>query len=47
MFIREEQKEDYEVVENLIRETYWNLIQPDCEKHFSVHKLRKTNDIIR
>ena len=38
--IRLERKEDYPVVENLIRESFWNVYRPGCSEHYVIHMLR-------
>ena len=38
--IRNEKKEDYREVENLIRESFWNVYRPGCYEHYVIHKLR-------
>lgn len=38
--IRLEQKEDYRNVENLIRESFWNVYRPGCYEHYVIHVLR-------
>ena len=38
--IRLEQKEDYGKVENLVRESFWNVYRPGCSEHFVIHVLR-------
>ena len=38
--IRNEKKEDRCEVENLIRESFWNVYRPGCLEHFVIHKLR-------
>ena len=38
--IRLEQKEDYREVENLIRESFWNVYRPGCSEHYVIHVLR-------
>ena len=38
--IRNEKKEDYRKVENLIRESFWNVYRPGCLEHYVIHKLR-------
>ena len=38
--IRLERKEDYPVVENLIRESFWNVYRPGCSEHYVIHVLR-------
>ncbi len=46
LIIRNEQKEDYRTVEQLVREAFWNLYVPGCNEHFVLHNLRKSNDFI-
>ncbi|MBR6085612.1 MAG: N-acetyltransferase [Spirochaetales bacterium] len=38
--IRPERKEDYREVENLIRESFWNVYRPGCSEHYVIHVLR-------
>ena len=38
--IRNETKEDRREVENLIRESFWNVYRPGCTEHFVIHVLR-------
>ncbi|MBO4369218.1 MAG: N-acetyltransferase [Desulfovibrio sp.] len=38
--IRLEKKEDYRTVENLVRESFWNVYRPGCTEHFVLMKLR-------
>ncbi|MGL5574832.1 MAG: GNAT family N-acetyltransferase [Sarcina sp.] len=45
--IRNERKEDYRKVEELIREAFWNLYFPGCEEHAVINKLRGHEDFIR
>ena len=44
--IRNERKEDYRAVEQLIREAFWNLYVPGCNEHYIVHNLRNSPDFI-
>jgi len=44
--IRNERKEDYRIVEQLVREAFWNLYVPGCNEHFILHKLRKSSDFV-
>ena len=39
--IRKETPADYRQVENLIRESFWNVYRPGCLEHFVIHELRK------
>ena len=38
--IRLEKKEDYRAVEELIRESFWNVYCPGCSEHYVIHVLR-------
>ena len=38
--IRLEKAEDYREVENLVRESFWNVYRPGCSEHFVIHVLR-------
>lgn len=38
--IRKEIPSDYRQVENLIRESFWNVYRPGCLEHFVIHELR-------
>ena len=38
--IRQERPEDYREVENLIRESFWNIYRPGCSEHYVIHVLR-------
>ena len=37
---RLERKEDYREVENLVRDSFWNVYMPGCLEHFVLHELR-------
>ena len=39
--IRLEKKEDYRAVENLVRESFWNVYRPGCSEHYVIHVLRE------
>lgn len=41
MKIRLEEEKDYKIVENLVRETFWNVYRPGCFEHLVIHNLRK------
>lgn len=43
---RNEKKEDYRKVENLVRESFWNVYRPGCLEHYVIHKLRDDEDFI-
>jgi Predicted acetyltransferase len=38
--IRSEKKEEHREVENLIRESFWNVYRPGCSEHYVIHVLR-------
>ena len=38
--IRLEEKKDYREVENLVRESFWNVYRPGCSEHYVIHVLR-------
>ena len=38
--IRPEMAEDYRAVENLVRESFWNVYRPGCSEHYVIHVLR-------
>ncbi|MBP5236777.1 MAG: N-acetyltransferase [Clostridia bacterium] len=38
--IRQERPEDYGTVENLVRESFWNVYRPGCSEHYVIHMLR-------
>lgn len=38
--IRLEKKEEYRVVENLVRESFWNVYRPGCLEHYVLNQLR-------
>ncbi|MBR4333670.1 MAG: N-acetyltransferase [Clostridia bacterium] len=38
--IRREEEKDFRAVENLVRESFWNVYRPGCQEHFVLHRLR-------
>ena len=38
--IRPEKPEEYGTVENLVRESFWNVYRPGCSEHYVIHVLR-------
>ena len=46
MTIRQEQPEDYRTVENLTRESFWNVYRPGCTEHYVLHCYRTNPDFI-
>ena len=45
--IRLEKKEDYREVENLVRESFWNVYRPGCSEHYVIHVLRDDPAFVR
>ena len=45
--IRNEEKPDYETVEKITREAFYNLYIPGCVEHYLVHIMREHKDFIR
>jgi predicted N-acetyltransferase YhbS len=46
LIIRNEKKNDYRTVEEMVREAFWNLYVPGCNEHFVLHNLRNSSDFI-
>jgi putative acetyltransferase len=44
--IRNEQKCDERIVEEITRRAFWNLYFPGCDEHYLAHLLRDSNDFI-
>lgn len=44
--IRNERKSDYETVEKITREAFYNLYVPGCVEHYLVHIMREHEDFI-
>ena len=47
IIIRNEKVEDFNQVENLTREAFWNLYVPGCNEHYLVHIMRDHPDFIK
>ena len=45
--IRLERKEEYREVENLVRESFWNVYRPGCLEHFVLKCLRNDPDFVQ
>ena len=41
-----ERKEDNSVVENMVREAFWNVYRPGCLEHYVIHCLRNDKDFV-
>ena len=44
--IRIEKKEEYREVENLVRESFWNVYRPGCLEHYVLNRLREDPDFV-
>ncbi|MBQ3472395.1 MAG: N-acetyltransferase [Clostridia bacterium] len=44
--IRHEEKKDYREVENLVRESFWNVYRPGCVEHYVLMKFRDNPDFV-
>ena len=44
--IRLEQKEEYREVENLVRESFWNVYRPGCLEHYVLNQLRNDSAFV-
>lgn len=44
--IRNEEREDYQIVEDITREAFYNLYIPGCLEHYLVHIMREHEDFI-
>ena len=40
IIIRRETENDYRAVENLVRESFWNVYRPGCMEHYVLHRFR-------
>jgi predicted N-acetyltransferase YhbS len=45
--IRLEEENDYQNVEYLTREAFWNIYKPGCVEHLLVHKIRKVPAFVK
>jgi len=46
MLIRNETPNDYRIVEEIIKKTFWNLYVPGCGEHYFAHLVRQSPDFI-
>lgn len=44
--IRIEKKEEYREVENLVRESFWNVYRSGCSEHYVLNQLRDDPDFV-
>ena len=45
--MRVEQQSDWQAVENLTREAFWNVHEPGCSEHLLMHRLRSSPAFIK
>ncbi len=45
--VRRETETDHRAVENLIRESFWNVYRPGCSEHYVIHRLREDPAFVR
>lgn len=45
--IRNEQEKDYYEVENLVRNSFWNVYREGCTEHYVLHEFRKSENFIK
>ncbi|MBO4338791.1 MAG: N-acetyltransferase [Clostridia bacterium] len=45
--IRKEEEKDYRTVEELVRESFWNVYRPGCLEHYVLHTFRTNPDFIK
>jgi len=46
LIIRLERKEEYREVENLVRESFWNVYRPGCLEHYVLNQLRNDSAFV-
>lgn len=46
IIIRNETPADYRAVENLTRESFWNVYRPGCTEHYVLHCHRSAPDFV-
>ncbi len=46
IIIRREKESDYRAVENMVRESFWNVYRPGCYEHYVLHQLRNDSAFV-
>ena len=46
IIIRNEKKSEYREVENLVRESFWNVYRPGCMEHYVLNQFRDAPDFV-
>jgi len=47
VLLRQEEEKDYNSVENLTREAFWNIYKPGCDEHLLIHNIRNKKEFIK
>ena len=47
IIIRLERQDEYKEVENLVRESFWNVYRPGCLEHYVLNQLRDDSDFVK
>ena len=47
LVIRRETERDWLTVENLVRESFWNVYRPGCQEHYVLHRFRSDPAFVR
>lgn len=45
--IRLERSNEYKLVENVVRESFWNVYRPGCLEHYVLHSYRDNKDFVK
>jgi predicted N-acetyltransferase YhbS len=45
--LRNEEEKDFNIVENITREAFWNMYTPGCDEHLLLHNLRNSKDFVK
>ena len=45
--IRLERSNEYKLVENIVRESFWNVYRPGCLEHYVLHSYRDNKDFVK
>ena len=46
IIIRLEREEEYREVENMVRESFWNVYRPGCMEHYVINQLRDDKSFV-
>lgn len=47
LIIRNERIEEYDEVEKMTREAFWNVYKPGCDEHLMLHQLRQSKEFVK